>query len=408
MPSSGFWSTSILHKGTYNFSNGIVRIELYAGGSFTYNGITYTSDNGCLIVGNRVERGTVSVPTDASNDPTPPRQDDYVVVKGSTGQIILSEIMFESEGGINSLPQWIELYNTTNTSINIRGWQLEFYRRQPELLDATITFQTDFVIPAKQSRLVVSTSASKSGQNNLDEIYNLFSHHSKVLDQSGGQNRNRLIARGGFYLKLSDGRDKLIDHIGTVADNANEPTWELPDCDIDGVRSSMIRRFDYDTARNGMERAGWIRAWDTKTKPTGRWYGRASDIGTPAFRSSNNPLPVELSTFSAHRVDGNVIVSWTTESELNNAGFNIYRSESKTDEFRQLNAKLIQGAGTTGERTEYRWTDTTAKTDTAYYYQIEDISHAGIAKQLATVRLRGFVSASRKLTTNWGELKMKK
>ena len=47
-----------------------------------------------------------------------------------------------------------------------------------------------------------------------------------------------------------------------------------------------------------------------------------------------------------------------------------------------------------------------AKPNVVYYYRIEDISHAGVRKQLATVRLRGYVSAAGKLTTKWGDLKL--
>ena len=71
-----------------------------------------------------------------------------------------------------------------------------------------------------------------------------------------------------------------------------------------------------------------------------------------------------------------------------------------------VNPALIQGAGTTSERHTYTWTDTTAKSNIVYYYQIEDISHAGVRKQLATVRMRGYVSATGKLTTKWGDLKV--
>ena len=100
------------------------------------------------------------------------------------------------------------------------------------------------------------------------------------------------------------------------------------------------------------------------------------------------------------------MLKWTTESEVDNAGFYIYRSETKDGEFRVVNPTMIQGAGTTGERNEYTWTDTTAKPNTVYYYQIEDVSHAGVRKQLATVRLKELVSASGKLTTRWADLKM--
>ncbi len=68
---------------------------------------------------------------------------------------------------------------------------------------------------------------------------------------------------------------------------------------------------------------------------------------------------------------------------------------------------MIQGAGTTGERNEYTWTDDIAQPNTVYYYRIEDVSHAGVREQLATVRLRGLVSARDKLTTIWADLKAK-
>ena len=121
----------------------------------------------------------------------------------------------------------------------------------------------------------------------------------------------------------------------------------------------------------------------------------------------NTPLPVTLSHFRAEHTEAGVILNWTTESEVDNAGFYIYRSPTKDGEFKVINSKIIQGAGTTGERNEYTWTDITAKPNTVYYYQIEDVSHAGVREKLATVRLRGLVSAIGKFTTLWADLKAK-
>ena len=123
------------------------------------------------------------------------------------------------------------------------------------------------------------------------------------------------------------------------------------------------------------------------------------------LKNDREPLPVTLSYFHAELTDIGVILKWTTESEVDNAGFYIYRSETKNGEFKVVNPTLIQGAGTTGERNEYTWTDSTAKPNTVYYYRIEDVSHAGVREQLATVRLRGLVSARGKLTTIWADLK---
>ncbi len=123
------------------------------------------------------------------------------------------------------------------------------------------------------------------------------------------------------------------------------------------------------------------------------------------LKDDDTPLPVTLSHFRAEQTGAGVLLKWTTESELDNAGFYIYRSETKDGEFKVANPTMIQGSGTTSERSEYTWTDTTAKPNTVYYYRIEDVSHAGVREQLATVRLRGLVSATGKLITTWSDLK---
>ena len=94
------------------------------------------------------------------------------------------------------------------------------------------------------------------------------------------------------------------------------------------------------------------------------------------LKEGGDPLPVSLSRFRAELVETGVVLKWVTESELDNAGFNILRSETKDGEFKIVNPALIQGAGTTSERHNYTWKDTTAKPNVVYYYRIEDISYA--------------------------------
>ena len=65
-------------------------------------------------------------------------------------------------------------------------------------------------------------------------------------------------------------------------------------------------------------------------------------------------LPVELSTFTAAYINSASTLNWTTQSESNNLGWNVYRSE--TEDFAAgsvQNADLIDGAGTTSEPTDY-------------------------------------------------------
>ena len=149
--------------------------------------------------------------------------------------------------------------------------------------------------------------------------------------------------------------------------------------------------------------------FDMAFSPDGQILAGATVEGKIHFweASSDLLLPVSLSSFRAEKTLAGILLKWTTESELDNAGFNILRSRTQTGEFKQINTKLIKGAGTTGERNTYTWTDTTATPNTVYYYRIEDVSHAGARQQLATVRLKGLVSAKDKLITQWSQLKSK-
>ncbi|CAN5483444.1 hypothetical protein BH23BAC4_BH23BAC4_11670 [soil metagenome] len=63
------------------------------------------------------------------------------------------------------------------------------------------------------------------------------------------------------------------------------------------------------------------------------------------------PIPVELTSFSA-RVDGrDMVLSWTTASETNNAGFGVEMRSSTQDAFREVN--FVSGAGTTSSERNY-------------------------------------------------------
>ena len=103
--------------------------------------------------------------------------------------------------------------------------------------------------------------------------------------------------------------------------------------------------------------------------------------------------------------DGTVLIRWITDSETNNAGFNILRSDKRDGEFTKLNTQLIAGQGTTSERTAYEFTDKSAKPNVVHYYQIQDVSIDGNVTTLQTTHLRGHVSATGKATTTWGRLK---
>ena len=333
------------------------------------------------------------------------------------GSITFSEIMVDSGGG--KLPQWIELYNRSKTeAININRWQLEIQNVDSEDLVGrpivTLTLGAKIIQP-NQTLLIVSGDARASSAARLpaDRVYNLFKLHEKNLRIKNP--RDTFLSAEGFYLKLTDSNGTKIDEIGNTDGNRrtnDAPVWALAMSAEEGVRSSLIRRYTdgKSEAKNGMLSGNWVLAAHVKRFVAGSedfHWGHADDIGTPGYRKGG-PLPVELSSFSVKRTEkGAVVLTWTTESEVDNAGFNLRRSEKRASGFTLINPALIAGAGTTGERQTYTFTDTSAKPGVEYYYQIEEVSFAGRPSTLVTRMLPGPVSASNRALTTFGELKGK-
>ena len=112
----------------------------------------------------------------------------------------------------------------------------------------------------------------------------------------------------------------------------------------EGARSSIIRRHVPVSIGAAAPEAGemmdsWALASDTSFAQithirASSYYGSADDVGTPGFRAGG-ALPVELSHFRPARdkVTGAVVITWSTQSELNNAGFFIKRSQQRDGEF---------------------------------------------------------------------------
>jgi hypothetical protein len=74
---------------------------------------------------------------------------------------------------------------------------------------------------------------------------------------------------------------------------------------------------------------------------------------------------------------GMVIVEWTTESEFNLAGFNVYRSERPEGSFLRLNGALIPASSDPVARGSYVYTDTAVTAGVTYYYKLEDVELDG-------------------------------
>ena len=364
------------------------------------------------------------------------------------GQVSISEIMLpthETEGTspavadriprATKLPQWIEIYNASLTEgVNLKDWYLEIRNTDSEDLITRDLHGThrlgDVIIPPNQTVLIVSAAGLNSGNFPEQRLINLFNSSNARQVFSLKYRNDPVLSQVGFYIELRDHKGNVVDQVGNLPATmrrgveargaANFVTeWDLPALNHPaGPRTSLIRVYNAGTPNNGLWKVagtedespgiGWRRAVDTSfhNVPGITYYGNQRDFGTPGYRGGG-PLPVSLSKFRPERLKntGEIVVRWITESELNNAGFNILRSDTRDGDFTQVNKQLIAGQGTTSERTVYEWKDTSAKPNVVYYYQIEDVSFDGQVNTLRVSRLKGNVTAAGKATTTWGEIK---
>lgn len=68
---------------------------------------------------------------------------------------------------------------------------------------------------------------------------------------------------------------------------------------------------------------------------------------------------------------------WSTASELENFGFDVYRGESEDGPFERLTETPIKGAGTSDEPHSYSFRDDTIDPCKDYWYYVESISTSG-------------------------------
>lgn len=76
-----------------------------------------------------------------------------------------------------------------------------------------------------------------------------------------------------------------------------------------------------------------------------------------------------------------LIVQWTTETEVNTAGFNIYRAIAQDGPYEQINARLIPSNGDPLAGSDYEYVDRDVQLNQQYFYQLEDVEVNGQANR---------------------------
>lgn len=96
-----------------------------------------------------------------------------------------------------------------------------------------------------------------------------------------------------------------------------------------------------------------------------------SPAATPAPAATPNPL--------------NNTIKWSTASEVDNFGYDVFRGDKEEGPFTRLNSKIIAGAGTVDEPRHYQYVDESIQAGKEYWYYVESVSLSGVREKFTPV-----------------------
>lgn len=105
-------------------------------------------------------------------------------------------------------------------------------------------------------------------------------------------------------------------------------------------------------------------------------YAGMTNITSGFFGTVKTTL-IELADFTVKPGNKKVTVLWGTASEIDNAGFNIYRAESPDGDYVKINGSLIPAEGSSTKGATYEFIDRNVSNRKTYYYKLQDTDLEG-------------------------------
>ena len=153
---------------------------------------------------------------------------------------------------------------------------------------------------------------------------------------------------------MDDGTGTLTLRINNVTAPTPEPTWPR---DIVGILLQFDSSLPYTDGYQWMSRA-------------------------PEDFLGDGSLPIELTSFTARAGDRIVTLRWITESEKDNVGFEIMRSNQEDGNYDLLSSYVsndaLKGQLNSNQQTVYKFVDKLVGNDITYWYKLVDVDLNGV------------------------------
>lgn len=239
------------------------------------------------------------------------------------GDVVINEFMAAPDCAANNVAEYVELYNTTTSPIDIEGWTLSDDDSDSHTFSSA---NGTTIIPAEGYLLCA-----------IDLNVGYFGF-TPAYDYS-----SFVLANGGDEIVLADGGTEICRVDYTNGDPFGG-----------GVSTQLPVDYDYSLADDGEILMSEYIASNTS-------FG-CGDFGTP---NAANALPVNLLSLNAKVVENQVVLKFTTATEENNSHFLIQRSIDEGKTFATIGQ--LDGQGDSNEAVNYEFVDAKPANGLNYY-----------------------------------------
>jgi hypothetical protein len=196
---------------------------------------------------------------------------------------------------------------------------------------------------------------------------------------------------------LQNGADGIIlyDAVGTILDAvAWQNAGDLPTDDpgtVTTIPPVSANNFLHITANDDAGDNSLQAPNDVLNDDGSGWQLDAASPGAlNASQSSGDiHLPVELISFTAKAGDKQVILTWSTASEINNMGFILERAQEKYGSYTQIahykTHDALKASQNSSQQKNYQYTDHYVYNDITYWYKLIDVDRNGRQTEKATL-----------------------
>lgn len=213
-------------------------------------------------------------------------------------------------------------------------------------------------------------------------------NNSIIWGNTAGTNGNQIRANSGTatlnYSCYANGANDVTVTGGTVTATNNNITSDPQFVDANNgdyrITGSSPAADAGDNSNNSqtfdIRGAGYSRKLNKTDGTAG-----TIDMGAYEYQFGDDPLPVELTSFTANVKGVNVALNWETATEVNNYGFEIEKSEFRSQDSEEKNNEwkkigFVNGHGNSNSPKFYTFTDN-SKLSGSYSYRLKQIDFDG-------------------------------